>query len=179
MSAVMNPDDSDGRVSLTKIAQAVLVEHGNDSEKASAAFLSALARELPAVYNQKQREAMGYWADRYISDARTELRSEIADVGSAKPPPPMQPLGIESLKAFSYSWFNWPVNGKLLGQAVRTDLLAAVQSYRRDAETILHRGNWLEAIAKKLPNDSTPVSKVLNEAAIAKLAAQHGVSRDG
>ncbi len=172
-------DETQALPALSDITAAVLIQCGNDIGKARDLLLTTVRKELPEVYRKRQEEAMLFWAEETLRGARTDLRDRISGYGTNQPPEARQPLGVASLKAFAFSWLNWPVlPGVLMRDATRSDLRAAAAVYLRDAEIYTRRGQWLEAVAAKLPNDSATVAKALKESAIAQLAVKFGVSKE-
>jgi hypothetical protein len=62
-------------------------------------------------------------------------------------------------------------SGKSLRDGLRTDVMAAATHWLAQAKTMLDRGIWLRMIAKKMPNDETPVGKVFSDDQLQKMLA--------
>lgn len=78
--------------------------------------------------------------------------------------------------AFSDKLMDFPlIGGKRLGDASKDEVQASAASYLEQANTLAHRGRWLNAVAKKL-NANTTVSQALTEAELRELQEKTNAS---
>jgi hypothetical protein len=80
------------------------------------------------------------------------------------------------LVGMAMAWYDYPIaDGITLGDAKRIDLSAAVARRKSEAQAKERCADWLSKIAAKLPDNSTPVRRVLKEKDIERMAESAGV----
>ena len=57
----------------------------------------------------------------------------------------------------------------MLRHATRADVRSAANRYLRSAHDSMHKGQWYERIAERIPDDTKTVEEVLSEADLATL----------
>lgn len=144
-----------------------------NEDDAAELLLKMLRTKHRALYKEKANEMMHGWARELVRHAKTAARREKS---KGQTPAQAQGLSADTIRMATEWWLNWPLSQGMLGDATRPLLLNDSQRYIKSAETQRKRGAWLAAIAEALPDDASKVSDVLNEEAVAKLAAQFGVS---
>lgn len=159
---------------LSALAAEALLASGGDTSAAAKVLLRELLLKHPEYYAWRADLAMSAWAKDQIRSARTECRSRIEM--SASTPTRDGTLSASTVQSLALAYMHWPVYGRvLLKDATKGEIDMAVQKYRNDASTYQRRAKWLSAVAAKLPDDDTRVSDVLDEAAVARLAARFKV----
>lgn len=152
-------------------AQAIAASDG-DAELAASILLSSLESAHRDYYTWRSAMAMRAWAREQIRHAGSHIRARI----EFSAPKRTGALAAETLNLLAAAYLNWPLNGRTtLRNATKADIDQAVQKYQQDASTYSRRAKWLEAVAKRLPDDETKVGDVLSEEAIAKIAARFKV----
>jgi hypothetical protein len=146
---------------------------------------TALRHELGAAYLELQNYCITQWVMLIIRDSRKDVRDDLAGKKFQQPcvvshgtQAPSRDRTASALVNMCKSWFTWPLERGLLGNATKSQVMDEAARYRKVAKSSQARCDWLDAIAEALPDDSTTVSKTLTEAQLAQLAQRFGVVTD-
>lgn len=157
---------SEPKKSVAKLAAEAIELSEGDTAGAAERLLKALKLSLPEVYSDIQSRAMMNWAMAEVRNAKGAIRSIIERrVGTDN-----GPSRITSMVRYGY--LDWQLGEVTLRNATRQQIEDAVKKYRHDATVYLRRAKWLEAVAKKLPDDETTVGDALSEEQLAQIASR-------
>lgn len=173
---------------LRQLAIECARESNGNTGKGAELLLDRLQAQQPKFYAERVREAMKHWAQGQIQAARTSVRaSQARGCSNSRSESPMVPgrsapihqgVSARSLEAVRDTWYDWPIAGVgALGEATRPDILKAAANYLSNSKTFGARGAFLQSIAKKLADDTTPVRKAVTLATLQRYADQHHVTR--
>lgn len=168
------PDDGPN---LCELALESCMEAGGDTAAGAEHLAAVLRRKHKAFVREKMGELFSLWCQDQMRSARTRWRSRISTAPRGAMTTAHQQVNEASIRAAGMAWLDWPVlPGVTLGEAKRSDLMAASDNYMRNADTYMKRGGWLKAIADALPDDDAAVGDALDEKRVAEMAQRFGVA---